>query len=997
MVRQILKPRTGGLTQLIVPNPNNNDQWDTINDRATMEMMLLQRSQTHFQQADGTPYTIEPIRSLLGPDGLTQFGKQIYDRLPIDQSIPITPGTRLLLEHQYNKVPKLRNVEHPLEFESLMKGFRKWPERTATSPSGRHLGVYKSLLRDQHHEKQGEPITTKGVDIMMEIYRLLVLSVKHTHTFERWKTVWNLYLEKDPGRPRIDRLRTLHIVEADYNLLLKWHSSLGFMARAEAEHSLSDCQSGGRAGRSAIDLACQKISLFEIYRMIRRIAIEISNDAANCFDRMVEICQNLSCRQHGADPQYLKLHAQMQQLLQYFVKHAYGVSDDYNQHSGEHPWYGAGQGTADAAPRWIVQADSMFSAYHSKATQYNISNPDQTVNHQQGMDAFMDDTWMSNTCYSADELEELMRTSQQNLSLWNEILQASGGLLNPKKCVWMMYYWKFSPSGKATLTEPPQPIQLTITEDGKEPQPLKRLQPHEAHRYLGVQLTADGNHKEELKLFQKRTDQYVNLLKQCPLNRREARVVYLQCYLPTLSYPLPATSIPPNKLYQIQSKATAAFLSRMGYPRTFPRAVVYATIQQGGIGFRHLGHEQGVQQMLQILKHLRAGTTTGTIYTIMIQHYQLISGFSISVLERTTAIPWSTAPWMDSLRGYLQHVKGQIIMKNPWTLRPRRQHDVAIMEDIWELHFSKAKAIQINSVRTYLKITFLSEITDHSGTTLLPQALEPQPPNNTFFHRTPNQSTLSWPTQPCPGKIAWRQWKEAILWMYAKPNSTTLLKPLGHWTQHFDQDFDWTWTVNPRTHQLFHRYNDGWHTYQPERRRLTEIIYPSQPPMLRVALVDTVPVPPQLRRNRIHLALPITPITPTPAASVIPQQTLLQKLTAPPDTWEGPLWAQITPTEPIGQLKMSISKKATIMVVSDASVSPHGYGTCAWTIWAQTILWKGIGYVPGPSLDMYSGLAEAYGMYAALSFLQRYIATFPLVLPHQLTVQVYCDNKGLID
>jgi len=79
MVRQILKPRTGGLTQLLVPNPNNNDQWDTINDRATMEMMLLQRSQTHFQQADGTPYTIEPIRSLLGPDGLTQFGKQIYD------------------------------------------------------------------------------------------------------------------------------------------------------------------------------------------------------------------------------------------------------------------------------------------------------------------------------------------------------------------------------------------------------------------------------------------------------------------------------------------------------------------------------------------------------------------------------------------------------------------------------------------------------------------------------------------------------------------------------------------------------------------------------------------------------------------------------------------------------------------------------------------------------------------------------------------------------
>jgi len=71
--------------------------------------------------------------------------------------------------------------------------------------------------------------------------------------------------------------------------------------------------------------------------------------------------------------------------------------------------------------------------------------------------------------------------------------------------------------------------------------------------------------------------------------------------------------------------------------------------------------------------------------------------------------------------------------------------------------------------------------------------------------------------------------------------------------------------------------------------------------------------------------------------------------------------------------------------------------SCAWTIWSQKILWQGIGYVPGPSLNMYLGLAEAYGMYTALSFLEQYIATFLLVLPNLLTVQVYCDNEGLID
>jgi len=152
-----------------------------------------------------------------------------------------------------------------------MKGFWKWPKRMATSPSGWHLGVYKSLLKDQHHKKQGEPTMTKGIDIMREIFRLLVLAVKHTHIFEWWKTIWNLYLEKDLGRLHLDQLCTLHIIEANYNLLLKWHSSLGFIARAETTDSLSECQSGGHVGQSAINLACQKSSLFEIYRMLRLI------------------------------------------------------------------------------------------------------------------------------------------------------------------------------------------------------------------------------------------------------------------------------------------------------------------------------------------------------------------------------------------------------------------------------------------------------------------------------------------------------------------------------------------------------------------------------------------------------------------------------------------------------------------------------------------------------------------------------------------------------
>ncbi len=58
----------------------------------------------------------------------------------------------------------------PLEFEALMSGFKKWPEHTTTSPSGCHLGVYKSLLKDHHNEKPGEVPKPKGIDIMHDIF-----------------------------------------------------------------------------------------------------------------------------------------------------------------------------------------------------------------------------------------------------------------------------------------------------------------------------------------------------------------------------------------------------------------------------------------------------------------------------------------------------------------------------------------------------------------------------------------------------------------------------------------------------------------------------------------------------------------------------------------------------------------------------------------------------------------------------------------------------------
>jgi len=201
---------------------------------------------------------------------------------------------------------------------------------------------------------------------------MLCMAIKHTHTFDRWKTIWNLFLEKIPGTPYVNKLRALHIVEADYNLLLKWNSSLGFMHRAEDNLQLTNSQCGGRKGRSTIDLAIKKVVTYEYICINKETAINIELDAEACFDMMVELCQNLACLSHGAGPLYIRLHAKTQQAQRYYIKHAYGISEVYNTHSDTHPWYGAGQGTGDACPEWIVLSDNPICAYKTQVKPWVI-------------------------------------------------------------------------------------------------------------------------------------------------------------------------------------------------------------------------------------------------------------------------------------------------------------------------------------------------------------------------------------------------------------------------------------------------------------------------------------------------------------------------------------------------------------------------------------------------------------------------------------------------
>lgn len=110
---------------------------------------------------------------------------------------------------------------------------------------------------------------------------------------------------------------------------------------------------------------------------------------------------------------------------------------------------------------------------------------------------------------------------------------------------------------------------------------------------------------------------------------------------------------------QIKSRATVAFLRKIGYAKTLPRAIAYGPKSRSGLGIKNMGIEQGLKKVLCYLQHQRRGCRVGQMFRIYVESYQLISGLSQSVLEDTQPLPYIEYWWIGCMHQFLYCILGQ--------------------------------------------------------------------------------------------------------------------------------------------------------------------------------------------------------------------------------------------------------------------------------------------------------------------------------------------------
>jgi hypothetical protein len=840
------KPKqNSGISHILV---NKSAQLQRIDDINEVETTLHTHFQYHFNQATGTPFTEGILRQVFGYSGVTEHTtKLLQGTLP---PLNTTKEVNWLLQNIRQSRPPMSSYFPP---DDIKHGFLRWRESTTTSPSGKHLGFYRSIITAIDHNIQSsdeDNNQTSKAHLMFNIQQLLInLAIREIHTFERWKVVHNFVIEKIPGYPLISKLRVIHLFEADWNIILKYFTGRTILRQAVREKTVCEEQAGGRPGRRSIDEAVQTILTYETCILQHQTGGITYNDAKSCYDRIPENLSNISAMKEGLPENLALLHANTMQQIKYHLKHQQGIAKIPNQHNDTYQFHGVGQGAGDAPARWGYMSDTAIQTYNQHSTPAVLRSPITNITTDKRIQAFVDDCRLFNL-NPTQLLFAALNTTIRNTQLWEGLLYSISGKLELDKSKICIFGWRYDTDGNVIPDDTyNKMVSLIMESESHQAITIGKIMMHEAYKLLGVFIPFYGTMKEHHQYLIDKCHKFTHAFHHIPLPPSGILLGIKTTINPTLSYSLPATYIDEKHINSITNKLNYNLLPKLGFNRHFPKVLLTAPTTYGGVNLLNLYDQQGIAHLDIIYRHFHSQTSLTKTIIQATESFQIKSGQTTSCWLDTTHFLHVQAPWINITRRFMQSIQLTMEIPQIGTCQLLRDNDKQLISPAL-MSFLTNKEIKIfNNTRLFLQVTSLAEITNTEGTSIHPHYLSRTPPK----HRTiiNGKSKLGWPVQPPPNRRMWRVWLKGIQF-YCRPSSSVLKQRLGHWTSTCHGHRTWFATefsldgIRVQGH-IWQRTDNNNQVYTPTNRTVTTLV--TGKPILPYKVSDTQIVVPYHRRE----------------------------------------------------------------------------------------------------------------------------------------------------
>jgi hypothetical protein len=279
-IRRLIKNQhSKGITVLEIPDPENPDKWVKISDPVSIENNLINKSVSHFSQANESPFCQSPLLETFGYEGICDEMMDLIKKGEIPVSVCRQPIYVNKLLERLASGKNLPEITKEITVEDMMiQVLFKWNEKTTTSPSGRHLGHYKLLTRLVVLDEKDDKVNL-SFELLKLYFMVCNIAIQVGGPLNRWKNITTCMIQKVPGVNKINKLRVIHLYEADYNLLLKIMWARTGVWHLHDNNAIHEGQAGSRPGKRAIDVVLQKEMKYLYASLTRTPLGTIDNDA----------------------------------------------------------------------------------------------------------------------------------------------------------------------------------------------------------------------------------------------------------------------------------------------------------------------------------------------------------------------------------------------------------------------------------------------------------------------------------------------------------------------------------------------------------------------------------------------------------------------------------------------------------------------------------------------------------------------------------------------
>lgn len=225
-----------------------------------------------------------------------------------------------------------------ITLDQYKKGWMRQKEATL-SGGQMHFGQFKASAHND---------TLANFDRM-----ILELCLKTGHVLPRWKKGTDIMIPKKADSLRIDQLRTICLLAADWNFGNKLLSRR-IMAQAEKCHTIAPEQYGSRKNKSSIGHATSKSLLYDIQRQKKQDSALLILDAKACYDRIPLHLASLCLRRQGLPVSAIKYMMKPIQNMRHNVRTAYGESSISYKANDQAGYHGILQGNGAGPCIWVM-------------------------------------------------------------------------------------------------------------------------------------------------------------------------------------------------------------------------------------------------------------------------------------------------------------------------------------------------------------------------------------------------------------------------------------------------------------------------------------------------------------------------------------------------------------------------------------------------------------------------------------------------------------------